>query len=337
MVNIQFLVIAAVLVVVVMALVLYPVFKRQFVLGLALLLICAVSVGALYTQLGTSAALDARLVNQPRSLKDAIYQLETALAKDPAQAEGWALLAQTYRQDNQFVKSRDAFAKASALAPANVALLTDAAESRAMADPKHLFDADALALLDKALRLDADNERARWFMGVALRQQGKNAEAAEMWMPLLGRVEPAAAEALLPQVNLARTAAGLPAIEMPERKTTAGTHAIDIALTINPALAKDPRWNADSAVFVIARVPNGPPMPVAARKLSLSELPASLRLTDADSPMPTAKLSGVEEVEVFARLSVDGSANRGENDVETAPQRVRLPSAAPLRLELGKP
>ena len=332
--NIQFVVIAAVLAVVVLALVLYPVLKHQLKVGLAVLLVCVVSAGALYTQLGTPDALDARLVNQPRSLKDAIYQLETALAKDPGQAEGWALLAQSYRQDGQLVPSRDAFGKAVALQPRNAGLLTDAAESRAMADTQHRFDDKAVAMLQQALAIDANNERARWFMGVAWRQQGRDAEAAETWAPLLSRVEPAAAEALLPQINLAREAAGLPAMTMPAREAASEANALVLNVTIDPALAKDPRWNEASAAFVIARAPGGPPMPIAARKLALSELPAQVRLTDADSPMPTAKLSAVKEVEVFARLSATGSANRGEGDIETAPVRVTLPAKAPIALAL---
>ena len=335
MVNIQFIVIAAVLVVVVLALVLYPVLKAQAKVGLAVLAIGAVGAGALYWQLGTPEALDARLVNQPRSMKDAIYQLETALAKDEKQPEGWALLAQSYRQDGQFEKSRDAFAKATALAPDNVAFLTDAAESRAMADAQHRFDPQAIEMLQRALAKDANNERARWFLGVALRQQGKNAEAAETWTPLLARVESAAAEALLPQVNLARVAAGLPEIQMPARASSEA-RGLDVHVKLDPALAKDSRVTADTAVYVIARLPDGQPMPIAARKLALSELPATVNLTDADSPMPTAKLSTVKSVEVFARLSFGGTANRGEGDIETAPVRVVLPAKSAVSLELKR-
>lgn len=333
----QFLVIATVLAIVVLALVLYPVLKKQLKVGLALLVVCALGAGALYLQLGTPAALDARLVNQPRSLKDAIYQLETALAKDPGLADGWALLAQSYRQDSQFEKSRDAFAKASALQPDNVALMTDAAEARAMAEPKHRFDEKAVSMLRQGLNIDANNQRARWFLGVALRQQGKNVEAAETWTPLLSQVEPAAAEALLPQVNLARAAANLPAITMPKRLAPANAALLDVVVDIDPVLAKDPRWGPEAAVFIIARAPNGPPMPIAARKLALSELPATVQLSDADSPMPTAKLSAVKDVEVFARISKTGSANRGDGDIETTPQRVSLPTKSPVKLEIRKP
>lgn len=336
MVNIQFVVIAATLVIVVLALVLYPVLKTQAKVGIPLLLVCALSAGILYAQLGTPSALDARLVNQPRSLKDAIYQLETALAKDPSQAEGWALLAQTYRQDSQLGKSRDAFAKADALQPRNAALKTDAAEARALADPRHQFDARAIGMLQDALSIDASNQRARWFLGVALRQQGKNAEAASTWTPLLTQVDPAAAQALLPQINLARAAADLPAIAMPAR-AAAGTNALAVVVKIDPALAADPRWNARTSVFVVARAAGGPPMPIAARKLALTELPASFQLSDADSLMPTAKLSAVKEVEVFARVSANGSADRAEGDVETAPQRVSLPAKSAVELTLGRP
>jgi cytochrome c-type biogenesis protein CcmH len=90
-------------------------------------------------------------------------------------------------------------------------------------------------------------------------------------------------------------------------------------------------------VFVIARVPGGPPMPVAVQKHALAELPLQVTLDDADSPMPTQPLSAHPEVEVFARLSASGQANRQDGDVDSPIVRVRLPHAGPVPLVIGGP
>ena len=58
-------------------------------------------------------------------------------------------------------------------------------------------------------------------------------------------------------------------------------------------------------------------------------------LDDADSPMPTLRLSEMQEVVVLARVSASGSANRGEGDVESAPVRVTLPANGPIELVIG--
>jgi cytochrome c-type biogenesis protein CcmH len=77
-------------------------------------------------------------------------------------------------------------------------------------------------------------------------------------------------------------------------------------------------------------------MPVAAVKHSLQDLPLQVTLDDSNSPMPTQKLSSLDEVEVFARLSASGNAMRQDGDIDTAPVRVKLPTRAGIELVLGK-
>ena len=64
-------------------------------------------------------------------------------------------------------------------------------------------------------------------------------------------------------------------------------------------------------------------------------VPLTVTLDDADGPMPTAKLSALQEVEVIARLSESGNAIRQDGDLESKPVRVRLPATANVRLTLG--
>jgi cytochrome c-type biogenesis protein CcmH len=88
-------------------------------------------------------------------------------------------------------------------------------------------------------------------------------------------------------------------------------------------------------VFVIARAPDGPPMPVAVEKHTIADLPLTVILDDGDSPMPTARLSALQNIEVIARVSASGNAMRQDGDLESKPVRVRLPADKPVRLVLG--
>jgi cytochrome c-type biogenesis protein CcmH len=94
------------------------------------------------------------------------------------------------------------------------------------------------------------------------------------------------------------------------------------------------RPRGDACVFVIARAPGGPPMPVAVEKHGVPELPFTASLDDGDSPMPTQKLSAMQEVEVIARLSMSGNAIPQAGDLESQPLRVKLPSGRPLVLTI---
>ena len=58
-------------------------------------------------------------------------------------------------------------------------------------------------------------------------------------------------------------------------------------------------------------------------------------LDDADSPMPTLKLSQMREVELIARLSASGDATRQDDDVESKPVRIALPAKHAVELVIG--
>ena len=330
-----FIAIATLLCLVVLAMLLRPLWRdaRGVALGIGIALL--LSTALLYRLVGTPQALDPAARRAPQTIEEAIVQLTAALARDPQQAEGWALLGQAYQSKGDAANARDAFAKAAKLAPASADFLTEAAQSRAMANANRSFDAPALALLESALKVDPGHQRARWFLGVAQRQAGRNAEAAATWEPLLAQVSADTAASLRREINAARADAGLSPLAEAAAPPAAAT-LLTVEVALDPALAERVRLRPDATVYVIARQP-GSPMPVAAQKHAVSELPFSAALSDADSPMPTLKLSQLQEVELVARLSTSGEANRQEGDLESKPMRVKLPADRPVQLVIGTP
>jgi cytochrome c-type biogenesis protein CcmH len=63
---------------------------------------------------------------------------------------------------------------------------------------------------------------------------------------------------------------------------------------------------AEASVFVIARDPAQASPPIAVARRTLSEMPATVELSDSDSMIPGRTLSAFAEVEVIARISVSG-------------------------------
>ncbi|WP_295923273.1 tetratricopeptide repeat protein [uncultured Xanthomonas sp.] len=327
----------------VFAVVLWPLRSRGrngAVLAVAILAL-GVATAALYALVGTPRALQAQNREAPRTLEDGVKQLQAALAKDPNRADGWALLGRSQMSLGHHAEAAAAFARAVRLAPEQAPLLIEAAEARAMANPQRQFDDQALAWLQHALQLAPGSERGAWFLGIAQRQRGQDAAAAATWEALLPRVDAATAAALRPQIDAARSAAGLPAL--PTAGATAqpdkapATAGLTVAVSLDPAFAARVRLRGDASIFVIARVPGGPPMPVAVQKHPLQALPLRVTLSDADSPMPTQKLSQLKQVQVIARLSASGNAMRQDDDLESAPVTVTLPATAPVELVIGKP
>ncbi|MET0290550.1 MAG: tetratricopeptide repeat protein [Pseudoxanthomonas sp.] len=326
-----FIAIAAIVTLLVLVAALWPLWRGERKLMLACLVLFTLGVGLLYRIVGTPQALAPQptVADAPQDLDQAIAQLRAALARKPDAPEGWRLLGRALAAREAFAESRDAFAKAAELAPADANVLAEAAQARMLASTDRRMDAQAVALLQRALQVQPDHERARWFLGVAQRQGNQPAAAAETWAPLLAQVQGNTRASLLEQINLARQEAKLPLLE-DSTPATDSAHAVTVRVAVDAALAST--LPADATVFVIARVPGGPPMPVAVERHALRELPLAVTLDDADSPMPTQRLSALGEVEVLARVSTSGNAMPQPGDVSTAPVRVTLPASAAVEL-----
>lgn len=336
MVNIGFVSVALALALAVLAVLLRPLWREARGVALAIGALVLVSTGLLYRIVGTPDALDPAALRAPETIGEAIAQLEKSLARDPDQAEGWMLLGMAYQREGELAKSRDAYARAARLAPADPDALTEAAQSRALAAPDRRFDAASVAMLEAALKASPDHQRARWFLGVAQRQAGDNAAAAATWEPLLGVLQGGTADTLRNEVNAARAAAGLAPLA-PPAPAAAPAGALQVKVELAPGFAARVRLDGNAQVFLIARQPGGPPMPVAAERHAVAELPFTTTLDDADSPMPTMKLSQLREVELVARLSASGNAMKQDGDIESAPVRVVLPAKDTVTLRIGVP
>jgi cytochrome c-type biogenesis protein CcmH len=327
---IAFVAIAALLVIAVLAIVLRPLWRQAPISTAALAGVLVLACVGLYRLLGTPAAMDPANLAAPKTLDDAVAQLEAALTRDPAQVEGWRLLGRAYTSQQQLAKARDAYAHAAKLAPDQPDVLVEAAEARALAAPEHRFDAQAVAWLQHALDVQPRQQRARWFLGIARRQAGKPADAARIWEPLLSQVDARTAEPLRTQVNAARKEAGLPPLTAP-----ASAPGLKVSVRLDPELAARVRLDGNASIFVIARVPNGPPMPVAVEKHGVTELPFTATLDDSDGPMPTQALSSQSQVEVLARLSKSGNAMPQADDLSSPAVLVKLPANGTVELTIG--
>ena len=323
---------AAVLLLLTLFYVLRPMLGRSktFAAGIAVAIIAASAI--LYISIGTPAALDPAMVRAPTNLAEAREQLERKLAVSPGDAEGWRLLGRAYAAEGNAAEAARAYAEAAKRAPRDADVLTEAAEARALAREDRRFDNVATAQLEQAIAIDPMHQRARWFLGISLRQAGESAKAAEVWAPLLTVIDAKTASTLLVQINESRADAGLEPMAPPTTAASESRLPVQAAFAPGIDITQLP---ATARVFVIARAAGGPPMPVAVQTHEVGAMPLSIGLSDADSPMPTAKLSTLQEVEVIARVSMSGTANRQDGDIESQPVRVKLPSKQPVELIIG--
>lgn len=92
-----------------------------------------------------------------------------------------------------------------------------------------------------------------------------------------------------------------------------GTGVIAGQVTIAPNLADQVR--PTDVLFVIVRRPQGPPRPIAAKRIDSPKFPVSFEITNADVMVQGAELRGM--VDVVARLDRDGQAGPAQpGDIE---------------------
>ena len=177
------------IVLVLVALALRPLWTGARRSALALALALGVGTAGLYALLGTPDALDPAQVKAPETLEEAIVQLERRLADEPGSVEGWVLLGRSHAAQGNWTGATDAFGKAQALLPEEPDLMVELADARMRAATDGRFPADAVALLERAVQLRPDHQRALFYLGAQQLQAGRPAEAADTWGRLLPLVD----------------------------------------------------------------------------------------------------------------------------------------------------
>ncbi len=118
--------------------------------------------------------------------------------------------------------------------------------------------------------------------------------------------------------TVAADTAGAPALpgasDAPDAAGSDTQVAVKVLVELSPELAGS--VSPDTAVFVFAREVDGPPAPLAARRLRVADLPALITLTEADAMLPQRTLASAERVRVGARVSRGGGVTARPGDLE---------------------
>ncbi|UXV21575.1 c-type cytochrome biogenesis protein CcmI [Pseudomonas fluorescens] len=262
---------------------------------------------ALYLHYGASdkVELTREFSQPPVSMQDMTQRLERAAAAQPDSPEGLYFLGRAYMAQDRSADAAKVFERTVALAGRQPELLGQWAQAQYFADNKQ-WSPKVQALTDEALKLDPKEVTSLGLLGIAAFEGQRYQEAIDYWNRLLAQLPPADNSRVALQGGIDRAAEKL--------KESGGTVAQKTVMKVRVDLSAEVKAKAlpTDSVFIFARAVNGPPAPLAAKRVTVAELPVTVELGDADAMMPQLKLSNFPEVQLVARISRAGQPTTGE-------------------------
>lgn len=280
--------------------------------------------------------------DDPAAIRDLIFELGEVVENNPENGWAWYFMARNLVALGQFEQAAMIFSRAVEHIdhPQDQAIvLGQYAQAQYIADGQQMSEA-VQAIISRAQRLNPSEPSILQLLGADAFVNQDFRSALTYWQQLLSMtprgtddeafllmVIGQAQEMLLQQQDSTRAdSAPAEAAQGPR---------LEISLSLSPELALDPQ----TRVFVSAQDIRRPGPPLAARLLTVSDLPLIVTLTDADAVGPF-NLSTASEIIVVATASISGTADVQSGDYQVRSQPLALPddsdrdSAAPLRLQL---
>ncbi|MEY6431676.1 c-type cytochrome biogenesis protein CcmI [Thioalkalicoccus limnaeus] len=280
------------------------------------------------------------------SLEVLVQRLHKRLDQNPKDVDGWLLLGRTYYTIDKPNRALGAFQRAFDLAPDNPEVMLAYAQGLAIVGDGNLEGAPA-ELIRKVLAIEPDNVGARWMEGMLAYERRQYNAAVLAWEWVLARMDPASEDAdeLRRSIADARHRAGGPPAVGPSADQSAAADEVHRApeaaaagVTVSVNLDESLWFHAaaDDALFIYARAVDGPPMPLAATRARVIDLPLTIRLDDSMAMLPERPMSQFDEVMVGARISKSGSATAQAGDLEGEVGPIRIGDGEPVTLIIDR-
>jgi cytochrome c-type biogenesis protein CcmH len=168
---------------------------------------------ALYLPLGSPRLGDFPLAQRTRAadatqpLDNLVAQVEAHLEKNPTDGRGWGVLAPVLAKLGRYDDAVRAFRNSITYSGESSERRGDLGEVL-VAAAGGVVTTEAKAEFERAVALNADEVKARYFLGLAAEQDGRSAEAAAIWRAMLAKAPATAPWRPVVQAALARVGGG---------------------------------------------------------------------------------------------------------------------------------
>ncbi len=302
---------------------------------LAAVLVPVLGLG-LYMHFGAAdkVELTREFAQAPQSMEEMTQRLERAVAAQPDSAEGLYFLGRTYMAQERPADAAKMFERAANLAGRQPELLGQWAQAQYFADGKK-WSAKIQTLTDEALKADPKEVTSLGLLGIAAFEGERYQQAIDYWNRLLAQLPPDDKSRDALQGGIKRAAERLEASGGKVAEAPVAAKAALLKVSVDLASELKGKVQPGDSVFIFARATSGPPAPLAAKRLTVADLPVTVELGDADAMMPQLKLSNFPEVQLVARVSRAGQPTAGEWVGRSGP--LASSTTAPQKLTIDSP
>ena len=275
---------------------------------------------------------------RPAEYEELEIRMARASERDPENMD-WAFLrGRLFEAEGRFAEAAQAYAELlDTLKPEQVqdraAILTLVAQARFFAANQEPSE-DIYSQLKEALELAPEQRKPLGLAGILAYELGYYEEAIGYWRKLWIQL-PGGMEARTIENGIQRAAE---VIEQQGGEVDL-SWMVPARIEVMVSISDDARAavDANTTVFVLARALQGPPMPLAVQRLTVSQLPTKVVLDGsvAMAPgMPT--LGSVDEVTVTARVSLSGQPLAQPGDWQIQQARVASRGSDAISLEISE-
>lgn len=265
----------------------------------------------------------------PADLVSYIDRMERVTRVQPENGEVWYMLGRAYLMEQRPTEAADAFGNAVARLGEIPEVLAQLAQARFFANGNQL-DSEAQAALERALELNPREPTALGLFGIASFEAGEYQQAISYWERLKAGMPPDSSgfQAIQGGIDRARERLG----EAAETEQSEQPQ-ISLRLELSDELAE--QYGDDAIVFISARDPNGPPMPLFAQRLAKTSLPLQVTLNSSHALMPGVTMQPGQSLQLTARISPSSDVSQATHQAE--PVEVTVGEEGEIVLRIAQP
>ncbi len=285
------------------------------------------------------------------TMEELLQGLEERVQNAPDDTEGWFMLGRVYQSMNRFPEAVKAYEQLRKLTDNHPQALIALADTLAMVQggkisgrpyelvrqalDKEPDDPTALWLAGKGAVEAADYQNAIYYWRRAEAALADNADFVRELRNMIAQVKQAAAQAGAELDDPGSAVAGAAAqpAAMAQPAVAAGA-AIELSVSLAPGLQD--KVNPGDRLFIFAKQVQGPPMPVAAVRITAGDLPAKLVMNDGNMLQQGTKLADYQQLVVAARIAKGSQPSAASGDLQSAEVTVSVADGKMVELVIDQ-